>query len=115
MAEFDLVIKNGTIATAAGTARCDVGVRGGKIVALADALDGAAEVIDATDRLVLPGGVDSHCHIAQTGSLGVESADDFRSGSISAAWLLPLKLAVDKKIIAHLPCGGIGPGNQFGA
>ncbi|MFQ5954201.1 MAG: dihydropyrimidinase [Kiloniellales bacterium] len=85
MAEFDLVIRNGTVATAADSVRCDVGVRDGKVAALGTSLDGGGRVIDAAGNLVLPGGVDSHCHIAQKGSLGVETADDFRSGSISAA------------------------------
>ena len=85
MAEFDLIIRNGTVATASDVSRCDVGICDGTVVALAAALDGGGETIDATGRLVLPGGIDSHCHIAQTGSLGVETADDFRSGSISAA------------------------------
>jgi dihydropyrimidinase len=85
MPEFDLVIRNGTVATAADTVRCDVGVRDGRIVALGDALGDGREIIDAAGKLVLPGGIDSHCHIAQIGSNGVETADDFRSGSISAA------------------------------
>ena len=85
MAEFDLVIHGGTVATAADTTRCDLGVKDGKVAALAESLEGGAERIDAAGKLVLPGGVDSHCHIAQAGSLGVETADDFRSGSISAA------------------------------
>lgn len=85
MPEFDLLIKNGTVVTAADTIRCDIGIRNGKIAVLAASLTAGAETIDATGKLVLPGGIDSHCHIAQAGSLGVESADDFRSGSISAA------------------------------
>ena len=85
MSEFDLVIKGGTVVTAADVSRCDIGVTDGRVVALAASLDGGRETIDASGRLVLPGGIDSHCHIAQTGSHGVETADDFRSGSISAA------------------------------
>ncbi len=85
MSRFDLIIRNGTVATASDVARCDVGIRDGKVVALADTLDGGAEVIDAGGKLVLPGGIDSHCHIAQRGGMGVESADDFLSGSVSAA------------------------------
>ncbi len=85
MAEFDLIIRGGTVATASDTVQCDVGIRNGKVVALADSLDDGAEVIDASGKLVLPGGIDSHCHIDQPGSSGVESADDFESGSISAA------------------------------
>ena len=85
MAAFDLVIRNGTVVTASDQVRCDLGVRGGKVVALADSLAAGATTLDAAGKLVLPGGIDAHCHIAQTGSLGVETADDFRSGSISAA------------------------------
>ncbi|MFQ5786084.1 MAG: amidohydrolase family protein, partial [Alphaproteobacteria bacterium] len=85
MAEFDLVIRGGTVATAADVVSCDVGIRDGRVAALGEALEDADQTIDARGRLVLPGGIDSHCHIAQKGSLGVETADDFRSGSISAA------------------------------
>ena len=85
MAEFDLIIRGGTVVTAADRTVCDVAVKDGKVVRLGLGLEGAAEVIDARGKLVLPGGIDSHCHIAQAGSAGVETADDFRSGSISAA------------------------------
>ena len=84
MAALDLVIKGGTVATAADTFAADVGVKDGRIVALADELTGAEEVIDAKGKLVLPGGIDSHCHIAQTSSSGLETADDFESGTRSA-------------------------------
>jgi dihydropyrimidinase len=84
MAAFDLVIKGGMVATAADTFAADVGVKDGRVVALADALAGAEEVIDARGKLVLPGGIDSHCHIAQTSSSGLEAADDFESGTRSA-------------------------------
>ena len=47
MAAYDLIIKGGMVATAADTFAADVGVRDGRIVALADDLSGAAEVIDA--------------------------------------------------------------------
>ncbi len=84
MAAFDLIVKGGTVATAADTFAADLGVKDGRIVALADDLNGAAEVIDARGKLVLPGGIDSHCHIAQTSSTGLETADDFESGTRSA-------------------------------
>jgi dihydropyrimidinase len=64
MAEYDLVIRGGTVATAADVVRSDVGVAGGRVVALGERLaGGGSREIDATGRLVLPGGVDSHCHI----------------------------------------------------
>jgi dihydropyrimidinase len=85
MPELDLVINNGTVATASDTFCCDVGIRDGKIVALADGLSGARS-IDASGKLVLPGGIDSHCHIEQLSSSKVLCADDFYSGTVSAAF-----------------------------
>ena len=86
MAEYDLVIRNGTVATAADTAQCDVGVRDGIVVALGQQLAPGARDIDAAGRLVLPGAIDSHCHLEQRSSAGVMTADDFYSGTVSAAF-----------------------------
>jgi len=86
MSEFDLTIRRGTIATAADTMRADIGVRDGRIVAIADSLPAGRRDLDATDRLVLPGGIDSHCHIEQKSSMGVMCADDYYSGTVSAAF-----------------------------
>ncbi|MBV9858974.1 MAG: dihydropyrimidinase [Alphaproteobacteria bacterium] len=86
MADFDLVIRNGTVATAADTTRCDVGVKDGAIAALGRNLGPGARDIDATDRLVLPGAIDSHCHIEQRSGAGVVCADDFYSATVSAAF-----------------------------
>ena len=82
---YDLIIKNADIATAADRFVCDIGVRDGKIAALAQGLEGADQVVDATGYVVLPGGVDAHCHLDQTMPEGVKMADDFRSGTVSAA------------------------------
>ena len=85
-ATFDLTIRNGTLSTASETFRADIGVNGGKITALADRLAPGSTDIDAAGRWVLPGGVDSHTHIEQRSSSGVMCADDFASGTISAAF-----------------------------
>ena len=53
----------------------------GTIVALGGELSGAMKVIDASGRLVLPGGIDSHVHIAQPSGPGIVMADDFDSGT----------------------------------
>lgn len=82
----DLVIRNGTVATASDEFRADVGIRDGRIVALAAELPPGNEEIDATGRLVLPGGVDAHCHFDQPTSDGSRMADDFESGPRSAAF-----------------------------
>ena len=82
---LDLVIRGGTLATASDTFRADVGIRDGRVAAIAEALDGA-DVIDGTGKLVLPGGIEAHCHIAQESATGGMTADDYRTGSISAAF-----------------------------
>lgn len=86
MAAFDLVIRNGSVATASETTRCDIGIVGEKIVAIAERLPAGARDIDAAGRYVLPGGIDSHCHIEQLSGMGIMSADDFYSGTVSAAF-----------------------------
>jgi dihydropyrimidinase len=86
MTQFDLTIRNGTVATAAETSRCDVGIAGGKVIALAERLPAGTRDIDAAGRYVLPGGIDSHCHIEQLSGMGIMSADDFYSGTVSAAF-----------------------------
>lgn len=86
MAEFDLVIRGGTVATASDTFRADLGIREGRIAALGESLGTADDEIDATGRLVLPGGIEAHCHIAQESGMGIMTADDYETGSISAAF-----------------------------
>jgi dihydropyrimidinase len=86
MSEFDTIIRGGTIATASDTFSCDIGIRGGKIAALGEKLGSATEIVDATGRLVLPGGIDSHVHLAQPSGPGIVMADDFASGTRSAAF-----------------------------
>jgi dihydropyrimidinase len=85
MAELDTVIRGGTVATAADVIPCDVGIRDGRVVALGEDLGAAREVIDAHGKLVLPGGIDSHVHLAQPFGDGVVMADDFASGTRAAA------------------------------
>jgi dihydropyrimidinase len=88
---FDTVIRGGTVATAADVFRADIGIRDGVIAAIADRLGDAERVIDATGRLVLPGGIDAHVHIDQVqapglASAGARMADGFLSGTRSAAF-----------------------------
>jgi dihydropyrimidinase len=87
MDSFDTVIRGGTIVTAADSTQCDVGIRGGRITALAQDLPVAGHEIDARGKLVLPGGIEGHCHIEQESSVGnVMSADDFFTGTRSAVF-----------------------------
>ena len=86
MAAFDLVVRGGTVVAGSDVVRCDIGVRGGRIVSLGEDLGSAEQVVDATGKLVLPGGIDSHVHIAQLSGPDVVQSDDFESGSRSAAF-----------------------------
>jgi dihydropyrimidinase len=86
MADFDLVVRGGTVATASDTFRADVGIKGERIAALGDDLGAGGREIDASGKLVLPGGIDSHVHIEQMSSAGIVNADDFYSGTVSAAF-----------------------------
>jgi dihydropyrimidinase len=56
------------------------------VVTLGRGLALGAREIDATGKLVLPGAIDSHCHIEQQSSAGVMCADDFYSGTVAAAF-----------------------------
>jgi dihydropyrimidinase len=86
MSDYDLVIRNGTVATAGDTILCDVGIKDGVVATLGRGIGPGMREIDAGGKLVLPGGIDSHCHIEQRSSAGVVCADDFYSATVAAAF-----------------------------
>jgi len=81
---YDLIVKNGTIVNAGGSARQDLAVSSGKIALVSEQIGEPAEVVlDAAGKLVLPGGVDPHTHFdLQSGSF--RSVDDFAYASWAA-------------------------------
>ena len=83
---YDLVVRGGTVVTSAERTVADVAMSGGRVVALGRALGTARREIDASGLLVLPGGVDSHCHVEQLSAAGLMCADDFESATVSAAF-----------------------------
>ncbi len=85
MKDFDTVIYGGQVVNATHTVACDVGILDGRVVALGEDLEGGRERIDAHNLLVLPGGIDSHVHLAQPSGSAI-MADDFTSGTRSAAF-----------------------------
>jgi len=86
MANFDLTIRHGTLVTDRETIRSDIGIHNGRIVAIDEHLSPGQKDIDASGRLVLPGGVDSHCHVEQVSAMGRMCADNFYSATVSAAY-----------------------------
>ena len=85
VAGFDLVVRNARVATASDTFEADIGVAGGRIVQLGRSLAAGAREIDAAGRVVTPGGVDAHCHLDQPMPAPLRMADDFETGTRSAA------------------------------
>jgi allantoinase len=65
---WDVAVRGGTVVTAAGPQRLDVGIADGAFAALEPALEGAADTeVDATGLTVLPGAVDGHIHLNDPG------------------------------------------------
>lgn len=86
------LIKGGTVVAPTGTSFAEVLIDGEHIAAvlqpasdIAVAAESSAKVIDATDKLVVPGGVDVHTHMELPFG-GTQASDDFESGTLAAAW-----------------------------
>ncbi len=80
----ELVLARGTVVRPDGVGPADILVAGGRILDIVEPGAGrAAQTIDATDRIVLPGGVDAHVHFL-IGFMGQRSVYDFHSGTVAA-------------------------------
>ncbi|MEX2161271.1 MAG: dihydropyrimidinase [Anaerolineales bacterium] len=80
-----LLIKSGTLVTHEGSAKADILIEGEKILKIGAGLDApGAEVVDATGKLVMPGGVDPHTHF-DLPMFGTVSSDDHYTGHKAAA------------------------------
>ncbi|MEL3946776.1 MULTISPECIES: dihydropyrimidinase [Streptomyces] len=85
------LIRGGLVITAAEELHADVLIEDGRIAALAARGTRAAEawsadrVIDASDKYVIPGGVDAHTHMELPFG-GTFASDSFESGTRAAAW-----------------------------
>ena len=64
---LDLIIRGGDVVTPQGVAKCDVAIKGETIAAVAApgtlADTAATRVIDASGKIVMPGGIDPHVHM----------------------------------------------------
>jgi dihydropyrimidinase len=90
---MSIVIRDGLVVTATGATPSDVLVTAERVAALASPdsgladrwATGADQVIDATGRYVIPGGVDVHTHLEMPFG-GTFSSDTFETGTVAAAW-----------------------------
>jgi len=80
---LDLIIRNGVVVTAGDARRVDVGIRGGRVVAMGANLAGGPS-LDVSGCYVFPGFVDPHVHL-QLRVGEIVSTDDFESGTVAAA------------------------------
>ena len=82
-----ILIRNATLISAAETVQADLLIEGEKIAAIGIRLPVSddAQVIDATGKLVLPGGVDAHVHL-DLPMFGTVSSDDHYTGTKAAAF-----------------------------
>ncbi|MDR3295188.1 MAG: dihydropyrimidinase [Clostridiales Family XIII bacterium] len=82
----DLLIKGGKVVTAEATFKADVAVRGEKIAQIGANLKPGpgTKIVDAAGKLVLPGAIDAHTHLAMPFG-GTISADDYEAGTRAAA------------------------------
>ncbi len=80
-----ILIKNGNIVTAVDNYTADILIEDGRVSLIGARLDMEADkIIDAANRLVIPGGIDPHTHMELPFG-GTFASDDFRTGTIAAA------------------------------
>ncbi len=80
------LIKNGRIVTAVDDYRADILIEDGKVSLIGKTLEMEADkVIDASGKLVIPGGIDPHTHLDLPFG-GTSSSDDFFTGTRAAAF-----------------------------
>ncbi|MDC0618986.1 dihydroorotase [Pelagibacteraceae bacterium] len=78
---FSLVIKNGSCYINSKLVQTDIGLSGNKIKKIGKIELNSSRVFDATDKVVLPGIIDTQTHFREPGSTDVE---DLESGSRAA-------------------------------
>jgi dihydropyrimidinase len=79
------LVRNGTIVTASDRYEADIYIDKGQVMLVGQGLNLPAQtVVDASGKLVLPGGIDVHTHLDMPFG-GTTSADDFETGTIAAA------------------------------
>ena len=81
---YDLVVKNGVIVNVNNKHRGNIYVHNGKIAAITDVNEiyDSKSIIDASEKLVMPGFIDPHSHLNDP---GYTESEDFYTGTCSAA------------------------------
>lgn len=133
MEHYDLIIRGGSVVLPDRVTQVDIGVRDGKIAAIAAALEGETiQEWDAAGQHVLPGMIDVHVHFSEPGR---EHWEGFTTGSAMMAaggcttfFDMPLngipstvteeallekaKIGSEKSLVDFGLWGGLVPGNE---
>lgn len=133
MERYDLIVRGGSVVLPDGVTKVDVGVKDGKIAAIAAKLEGETEQEwDAAGLHVLPGMIDVHVHFSEPGR---EHWEGFTTGSAMMAaggcttfFDMPLngipstvneealldkaRLGNEKSLVDFGLWGGLVPGNE---
>ena len=81
MAQYDTIFKNATVVNHDGIGPADIAVRSGRIAALGEVGDNAAEVVDCKGLHILPGVIDTQVHFREP---GLTHKEDLETGSLGA-------------------------------
>lgn len=118
---MSVLIKNGRIITASDDCIGDLYVEGDKIKAIGQDLNIEADkVIDASNKVVMPGGIDPHVHLDMP-FMGTFSSDDYATGTLAAlhggtTMVIDFILQTQGKSLQHAvdEWRGRSDGNTFG-
>ncbi|MGA0598271.1 dihydropyrimidinase [Enterovirga sp. CN4-39] len=82
--EYDLVVRGGLLAGPMEVFEAEIGVKDGVIAAIGRGLRRGREEVDAKGLIVMPGGIDPHCHIEELAQDGSVHEESFASGTAAA-------------------------------
>ena len=85
MKEYDVIIKGGEVFTAGDRFVADIGIKDGKVAAIACGLENGEKIIDAAGKWVFPGAIDIHTHL-DAPLHGSHTLDDWYQGTYTAAF-----------------------------
>jgi dihydropyrimidinase len=84
---MSLLIKNGRVVTATEDRTADIFIQHEQVTLVAPSIERTADtVLDASGKLVFPGGIDPHTHLDMPYRDAMSSSDDFESGTRAAAF-----------------------------
>ena len=91
---YDLLLKRGNVVLPDGIKRCDVAVKDGRIAAIGEELETAAQVVNLDGQYLFPGGIDVHVHLNEPGNTEWEGFETgthlLAAGGITSFFDMPL-------------------------